>query len=67
MKPSLATSPPQLETYEDLHPSNLNMIRESGKKSSQHDFDDEWLVNEKITASNDIDATMYSINLASQS
>ena len=60
MKPSLATSPSQLETYEDLHSSDLNMIRESGKKSSQHDFDNEWPVNEQITASSDIGATMYS-------
>ena len=60
MKLSLATSPSQLETYEDLHSSDLNMIRESGKKSSQHDFDNEWPVNEQITASSDIGATMYS-------
>ncbi|XWS41038.1 hypothetical protein CRYUN_Cryun17cG0046700 [Craigia yunnanensis] len=60
MKPSLATSPSQFGTHQDLHSSNLNMTCESGKKSSQHDFDNEWPVNDPITASSDIGATMYS-------
>ncbi|XWS30110.1 hypothetical protein CRYUN_Cryun24cG0089900 [Craigia yunnanensis] len=60
MKPSLATSPSQFGTHQDLHSSNLNMTHESGKKSDQNDFDNEWLVNDPITASSDIGATMNS-------
>ncbi|XWS33006.1 hypothetical protein CRYUN_Cryun22dG0040100 [Craigia yunnanensis] len=60
MKPSLATSTSQLGMHQDLHSSDLNMTRESGKKSCQHDFHNEWPVNEPIKASNDIGATMYS-------
>ncbi|XVF16805.1 hypothetical protein REPUB_Repub10bG0063800 [Reevesia pubescens] len=60
MKPSLSTSPSQLGTHQDFHSSDLNMTHESGKKSSQHDFDNEWPVNEPIPASSDIGSTIYS-------
>lgn len=60
MKPSDATSPSQPGTHQDLQSSDLDMTFESGKKSSQHDFDNEWPVVEPITASSDIGSTMYS-------
>ncbi|XVF58519.1 hypothetical protein PTKIN_Ptkin07bG0072500 [Pterospermum kingtungense] len=60
MKPSVATSSSQLGTHQNLHSSDLNLTRDSGKKYSLHDFDDEWPVNEPIRASSDIGATMYS-------
>lgn len=60
MKPSLATSPSQSETLQDLHSSYLNMTREYGKRSSQHDFDNEGLVNGPKTSSSDVGAMMYS-------
>ncbi|KAK6259373.1 hypothetical protein SCA6_013847 [Theobroma cacao] len=60
MKPSDATSPSQPGTHQDLQSSDLDMTFESGKKSRQHDFDNEWPVVEPITASSDIGSTMYS-------
>ncbi|XVE86241.1 hypothetical protein DITRI_Ditri18aG0019800 [Diplodiscus trichospermus] len=60
IKPSIATLPSQFGIHHDLHFSNVNMTGESGKKSSRHDFDSDWLVNEPITACSDIGATMYS-------
>ncbi|XVF14488.1 hypothetical protein REPUB_Repub09cG0064400 [Reevesia pubescens] len=60
MKPSPTTSPSQFATHQDLQSSDLNMTCESGKKSSQHDFDNEWPVNDTITVSSDIGATKYS-------
>ncbi|KAA3464447.1 kinase-related family protein [Gossypium australe] len=59
IKPSLATSDSNLGTGQDLH-SDLNTISESGMKSSEHGFDNEWAVNEPMKASSDISGTRYS-------
>ncbi|KAG4150983.1 hypothetical protein ERO13_D04G036000v2 [Gossypium hirsutum] len=59
IKPSLATSDSNLGTGQDLH-SDLNTISESGMKSSQHGFDNEWAVNEPMMTSSDIGGTRYS-------
>ncbi|KAE8669555.1 Magnesium transporter CorA family protein [Hibiscus syriacus] len=60
MKPSLATSDSKLGTVQELDFSDLNMTFESGKKSSQNGFDNEWAINETITVSDDIGGTTYS-------
>ncbi|XP_039028889.1 uncharacterized protein LOC120162894 isoform X2 [Hibiscus syriacus] len=60
MKPSLATSDSKLGTDQDLHSSDLNMTSESGKKSNQRGFDNEWAVNGPMIGSGDIGGTMYS-------
>ncbi|XP_039044919.1 uncharacterized protein LOC120184554 isoform X1 [Hibiscus syriacus] len=60
MKPSLATSDSKLGADQDLHFLDSNMTFESGKKSSQHVFDNEWAVNEPMKGSDDIGGTMYS-------
>ncbi|OMP05925.1 hypothetical protein COLO4_08450 [Corchorus olitorius] len=59
MKNSHASSPSESGTHHDLHSSDLDMSREFGKKSSQHEFDNGWHTIEPITTS-DIGETMYS-------
>ncbi|KAK8716439.1 hypothetical protein V6N13_043748 [Hibiscus sabdariffa] len=56
MKPSFPTSDSKLGTDQE----DLNMTSESGKKSSQHGFDNGWAVNEPMTGSRDIGGAIYS-------
>ncbi|GMI67750.1 hypothetical protein HRI_000444200 [Hibiscus trionum] len=60
MKPFLPTSDSKLRTDQDFHSSDLNTTSESGKKSSQHGFDNEWAVNVPMTGSGDIGGAVYS-------